>query len=1041
MARAALQANLKKRFSKVVSKRGSVLLGLWGQAGVGKSWLATQLLREVPCLSVSVPATTGEAELARALPRSENLPLWVENRLEQLASGETTEIAAITDALAAQLVALAPLILHIEDWHDASAEQLERWRILARAVRRSRGVGLLVTSRREPPKTFEAERLEPLTPRGSNEMLEVEAKASLPDPAQTWIYERARGNPLFTLEYFSHLTRHGFLWSDGQRWRWRTPDSDIMPTSIEALIAQRLRTGARSPEERLVLDVKALLPTGLDDDLYAKVAGLEPGVLQEATLYLEEQSLLREEDFAHPLIREVALRELPQTQRRQLARRAVEVLRVSHPEEAADLVTEADLTPAEAERMLKRAAEAARAMGKENQAASFMALATQYVTGHEQVQLALEAAEQLRHVNLPEAARLSELALKADPHSEAAIFLRAKLLSSLGEGEDAEALLRTLPPERQMETDWLEALIEVQVNRYDYAGTWEVWLENPKLREVATVPARVHISQALTQLGEFAQARAFLEEAMKTLELKPLERARLQSTYGLISGTEGDFEASISSLSSAIETFSIIMLAESVDEHAAALLRRSAVLYRRGQYQEAIADLEIYLQLVSEQGNGSKYAKGEVNLGACLIEVGEFQRSEEVLLESRSVLERSGDIRWLASVEWQLVQLYLDWAPPYGAALALRHAQAAESYARRAQSPPLLAETLCFVSRTEAMHGKPKRALEFVEELQALATRLGETRLAVVGTWVRGLALEKLDQQEAALQTLEEAVSQMKQLGHEPFANRLALEVDRIQNDMTAAAVRTKHFKHIGNLNWLNIAHRYFPQLSSTPTPTKIALVHLRVLGPLQIERDGSSLSYYARQGKLLLAHLLEARIAGRSEVSRLDLIDSLYPDTDEKQAAAALKQLVYRLRSTLSTEAVMRTSNGYALGDVSSDAEAFLQSGDTNLWRGPYLEDLEAWTSSTQDALYHALHLQVAERLKQTPQEASRLSQLLLEADPYDLEALFHHLRAQQTAGNIAGLERLYQRHREHFSEVGEHLPGDWDTFLQNYAAQTSTI
>ncbi|WP_036219657.1 hypothetical protein, partial [Calidithermus chliarophilus] len=78
-------------------------------------------------------------------------------------------------------------------------------------------------------------------PEASTALLQGQAGGALPPEACEWIYQRAQGNPLFTLEYFRHLGRLGHLWSDGHRWRWRAPEGEPMPTSVEALIVQLTR--------------------------------------------------------------------------------------------------------------------------------------------------------------------------------------------------------------------------------------------------------------------------------------------------------------------------------------------------------------------------------------------------------------------------------------------------------------------------------------------------------------------------------------------------------------------------------------------------------------------------------------------------------------------------------------------------------------------------------------------------------------------------------------------------------------------------------
>ena len=1041
MTSADLIVELKKRFNKVLSKRGSLLVGLWGEAGIGKSWLVEQLLQDISCQKVSLLANTSVIEFIGKLPQPSNLPTWVKKSLKNLSSSESVEPTVVNDTVTALLVALAPIVVHIDDWHKASPEQIDVWMKLAEVIKSSRGIGFIISSRTEVKGKLETYRLEPLSTKDVLAMLESEAKATLPTGALSWIYERSQGNPLFTLEYFRYLARLGHLWSDGQRWRWRPPTNEFMPISIEALIAQLFRSAITSPEIETALSAKALLPKGTSDSLWGKIAGLKPKALREAKAELENQGILVAGEFSHPLMYEVAQRELPQAKRSQLARQAIELLQEDKPKEAAFFVDQAALPLNEAKELLKQAAEAAKASENELEVAHFLASAANYASGTEQVNLALEAAKLLQNINVSKAAKTNELALKADPQNVEAILLQASLLSSLGQGDEAEALLQRLSQAKSVNLEWLEALIAVQVNRYNYAEAWELWLNHTEIHQAASIPTRVHIGQSLTQLGMFTEAKGFLKAALNIPTISPLDKAWLISNYAIIPLTEGDFKAALSSLNEAIAIYDEV-LDGTLDipvqqKRSVALSNRSLVLYRLGRFQEAIVDLEKYLQIVSEQGNGRKYAEGQVNLGTYLIEVGKFERAEEVLMESCEVLERSNNIRWLVIAQQTLVQLYLDWAPPYGSALALRHAQATEGYVRRAQSPPQLAEALYFISRAEAEHGQAQRALELVEEMKTLATNLGQPRLEVAGTWVRGLAFEKLGQREEALETLAEAVGQMRRLGYEPFSHRLALEIDRIKGDSNAAKDRIQHFKGVDGLNWLNITYRYFPELASIPEPTKVisSAVYLRVLGPLVIEVNGSPLNYSANKGKALLALLLEARIAGRSEVSQLDLLDNIYSDMDEKRATSALKQLVYRLRSSLGSQTIGRTNNGYAIGEIGSDAEDFLSSGDPSLWRSPYLQGLdESWDSSTREALYHALRLQIAEQLQNDPQESIRLAQILLEANPYEQEVLAFCLDALQNMNNKSLLESFYKQSCEQFVEVGEQLPAAWEDFLADY-------
>ncbi len=580
MARAELIVKLKKRFSKVISKRGSMLLGMWGEVGVGQSWLIKELLNELPCKNIKFFSNANISELVQKLPQSNRLPLWVENSLAHISSNGSADNSTIVDTLVALLATLTPFVLYVEDLHKSPPERLELWNDLAKAIGNSRGIGFITSSYKEPQDGFESYRLEPLTTIEATKLIDNEAKSLLPTAAHAWIYERSQGNPLFTLEYFRYLTRLGHLWSDGQRWRWRPPTDEFMPTSVEALIAQLLHNATTSSEVQVALAAKALLPNDASDDLWEEITGLEPQKFQEVKAQLENQGILIASKFAHSLMYEVAQRELSQTQCRQLARKAIDLLKTDKPKEAAFFVEKAELDLSDAQQILKQAAESARTLGNKLEVANFLARAATCAKGSEQVDLALEAARLLSGTNVSKAAEMTRLALGANPNNIEAIFLQASLLSSLGQGEEAEQLLQSLPEEQLLETDWLEALIAVRVNRYDYSGSWELWQDHPEIHSLASVSTLVHIGKSLTQLGMFTEAKAFFKDARKAPDLSALDRALLLSSYAIIPLTEGDFDTALDNFNSVLATYNDIMLYTSTynsiqQEYATSLSNRS----------------------------------------------------------------------------------------------------------------------------------------------------------------------------------------------------------------------------------------------------------------------------------------------------------------------------------------------------------------------------------------------------------------------------------------------------------------------------------
>jgi hypothetical protein len=207
----------------------------------------------------------------------------------------------------------------------------------------------------------------------------------------------------------------------------------------------------------------------------------------------------------------------------------------------------------------------------------------------------------------------------------------------------------------------------------------------------------------------------------------------------------------------------------------------------------------------------------------------------------------------------------------------------------------------------------------------------------------------------------------------------------------------------------------------------------LNVLGTFRLEINNETITPPALQGKILLALLLEARVTGRDGVNTLELLDALYPEYEESRGLGALKQLVFRIRSSLGKSAILRLSDGYALGALETDAEAFLTTGATHLWRGTVLSDLsEDIAFGLRDALAQALK-RCAESLPETdPQEAVRLAEIMRESDPYDQKALRHHLRMLEVCTDLRKLERTYAQARGQLSEVGEDLPESWREYLQ---------
>jgi tetratricopeptide (TPR) repeat protein len=1026
-------ATLIDQLKPLPLKREGLALGLWGEPGIGKSYTVTELLRETPYRTLSLHVTVPLSELTRALPSPAKPPAWAESLLRRLERGEHVENEKAASALSALLGGLAPVILHLEDLHEASPERLDLVGRLAAMVKRTKGVALLVTSRVVPPEPFAVFRLEPLDAAGVYRLLEGEAGASLPAEALDWIYTQAAGNPLFTLEFFRHLARRGFLWNDGRKWRWRPPPTADVPLTVEALIERLVGEAILEAGVRAALEARAILPVEVSATLWAEVTGLSRERLEAAHLELQRRGLMRGGKFAHPLFREVTLNLMPSLQRQGLARRTLEALRAGEPQAAAAYVEAAGLEREPALELLRRAAEQAKQAGNEAQAARWMARAVEYARGEERGKLALEAAQVLQHHDLPEAARLVKLALPTPAATPETVRFYAHLLARQGRMPDLEALLRELPQSLREAVN----LPALSISTYHIGGknaqALEIWEAHPELHADPSPELLRAVAGSALATGQTEKAQILVTQGLSTTDplAHPTLRCEFLSTQALIHYHRGEYAAAEATLAEVLE---ILAPLDVPRLRGTALVNRAAFLRMLGRYGEMSNCLEEALQIRRQVGDANAYAFAQAALAEVLIEQGRYEAAEEALSEAIATLELYGPSRSLTATHSMANLLYRSQDTPIAKLLALRHAEQALGYARQMGNPRLLREVLLDAAFAQIRAGYPERALALTAEAEGVAEAAGNSPHDTLQTlWARGLALGALGE-AAALGALQQALKLARELHLGVDQHKVGLELDRLNGDLESARRRMEWFAERGLMNGVNLAVRLFPQLAEHSRPAAHRLEppatgpRLEVLGPLQF--SGEPLRGHKRQE--LLALLLEARVAGKTEVGKLELLDRLYPGEDEKKAASSLKELIRTVRSNLGASAVVTTPSGYALGvTVSSDLEEFLRTGDPSLWRGAYLEGLSSLHETVRESVHLALRTRAQALLEADPKEAARLGRILLEADPYDPQALRLTLLALRGSKNHKSLARLYEEAREWMLEVGEQLPIGWMEYL----------
>jgi tetratricopeptide (TPR) repeat protein len=1030
---------ITKRFAGLLVKRPSLTIGLWGSPGIGKTFTTRQLLRETPCNNLSLHATTSPSNLALALARPPKLPAWAERTFEKLGSGEFVETSAIIDACGATLTGLAPFVLHLEDIHEVAPEQLEFIQNLARVVQRSKGIGLIVTSRTKPPEPFEAVPLQPISNQDTKRILEQEIGATLPVECLEWIQAKAAGNPLYTLQFFRFLARQGVVWNDGQRWHWRNPDRDLIPVTVEALIEQQLRGATTTQSLEDALGAKAMLPIGTDPHLWHTVSGLNIDVIESASIEFERRGLLVAGEFAHPLYREIQRQNLSAQQRQVFARRAIGALKDDHPEEATGFIKDAALEPEHALELLRCAADALLARGDVIRASEQLAQAVDYAPRNLQPALALEAARQTRHVNVPKAMRLAELASRDSGYRTEATHLIAELLAIQGHGQEAERALETLPD--RTSRAWWQRLVRIRGLTHNDTGVLEVLHEHPEVLEEADPDTLARIARTLANHGQADHAAALVTRALETPELKIEGRIMLLKASSMIAYARSDFVGM-----EALER-QVLQLAQGLGHLRwvdAAHFNRALALEALGDHAGQMQALEAAMQTCVELGDATALAIAQAAYGGALHASAAFDRAENLFLDAHAILSKLDVSVYLVDCESGLSQLYLDWQPPHGSLLAQKYAHAALEHAQILQIERSIVACACLVARVDAGSGHGPRALERTTQALEVARRLAMPAVLADALRAHGHALEATLHAPGAVLAWRESEAVSREINDLANAHLAGLEADRISDDAASARVRAAWFEERGLKNSAQMVDRYFPQLSrdeSRPATLEVkGESRLDVLGPMQFLLQGQSQTVRGRKRQELLALLLEARVSGRNELGKLELLDALYPDSDEDQARSTLQETVRATRSSLGADVIVTTANGYALGAVASDAEEFLKSGDTKLWRGAYLDGLmlESRDDTVRESLHLALFTAATAALETDAREAARVGRILLDFDGYNLDFLELCVRALRATNNHKSLTRLYAEAQDRLLEVGEAIPERWQEFLERSSVKT---
>jgi tetratricopeptide (TPR) repeat protein len=1006
--------SLEQMLSSLASRRSGLAICLVGHAGIGKTHTAGLILKKLPLRSSTVHATITTEQFLKLVPRASRLPNWVTAMVQRLEHNEITLLGA-ADAVAAWLVSLAPFVLHLEDIHEANPEQQAFWNSIAKAIKAARGVGVLATSRGVLPSEFTAMPLEFLSSDAAETLLVVQLGAALPEAAKNWILSRAGGNPLFLLEFQKFLIRQGSLWNDGTQWHWRVPDTSGIPNHLEALIEHMLYPIVANEVLAQVFALKILIADSFE--LWQPASQLSKEAFEGACLTLQNHGVLNNQlQIAHPLFSEVFF----QTQQHHLQFAARQLLQVAPPIMTAKLLKLAQVEASEARMILEKAIVELEEQQQVRQALYLKVQVLELMSSPERASLAFDLALVLVLYDPKAAIGLLDMAIQAPDVMVAALLKKASWLATLGLFEDGKRTLELLPKDLTPEQSGRKILTEIIVyfakrELISFQHMVALWENHPEVHDLARFPEYRLVSHAYMELGNTKMAWHWIRVVESLPSNSLTAQAMILNTLCNLHKAQKQYPEAIEVVKRAITLLEPRIEAGQADinelrqcETAWANLASSYIWVN--QFQQAVMAAQKGIELTIRFNLGDRMTS-ELNLADALLQLGRFDEAEQYFLEHLPTVLIGYGV-FIPIIYLHLTMLYSQRAGSLDQMLALKYAR--ETMRAASVNAEDYKQAKHKLIELEARFGNLEIAKKLVAEIEL------ETGFM---PWQQAFILERQNSQGAAVKALSEARDALQ---FNEYKNFIELELVRLTQDRTLALDLEQRLKKLELGGLLFVLHRYMPDLEPVaPVLSPVGSFRIANLGSLLFERDGVNIKYKAEKGRDLLGLLSEMRLLKQSEISQLELLDLLYPNLDESAAIASLQQLIYRLRNTLGQNIIVRTPTGYALGaEVQTDAEVFLQTADSSLWRGVWLADVGGGRDSlARNRIYQALTTFIENTILKAPLEAARLALIWLEAEPYEVQAVMLARDAFLAAGDALGAERVYTQAQVRFHEVGVQL------------------
>lgn len=841
---------------------------------------------------------------------------------------------AIAHALERLAKRLGGLTLLLEDAHDASADDLGSLRALyRRALLGQAPIQFIITSRPSQPDVLEgfvqdaaiANAPEPtrvvlskLEASGVDELLQEHLHSKfLPENLSAWLYARAEGHPLHTLELLRFLQDGGSLRRAGVIWVFRVPLGRAVPQKLDALLKARLQGIQSDGLAWTAMTALCVFEKPIRVLDWSQLCSQSVETMLEVAQRLEFGGLIRES------------LELAET-----------MFTVAHPlyvplVKAQTLLPEFKSLHQKAMRFAKTNSERARHARAANhqQAAELSRLAWQEAEQCFAYAQVLEHAEYLLTLELQDSGTIRTSFANA-------LFIQGETNRALEVSGGAST-----------DPDLLGVRFHVLLRLGEFQLALEATREAQQYAENDLTP---HLNEALAlmHLEQLDEAENVIQKLLTRFPEPGIQHGKALDILSDVVYSKGNLRASLE-----IGMRAVKMLREFGDQKnlAITLTNLGGCCVHFGLWSEGRAFLEEAIALFSNRGQFGHVMFARNNLGFLMVESGHYFDARTLLLSvcrqahmAKEVRVEAAALACLADLEWQSGALdlalsyhqqsrVLDQRESDGA-LDYAHLEALKGNLETALSLIHAPQTVFHIQknpkriRIALLSGRFEQALLLLEQTENPEnhdTYRAQLRL------LRGLTRLKLGLTQPAQSDFLEAIDFAGTGQNKVLSLEAQIALDLSRNELEdAREIREKLLELDARGHLLSLKALFadtWAQVESKPvSPASVKHCILQTLGGFALERDGKISPWKASKTRDLLAVLLVAYLREDGpKISKAEIIDTLWQDdAGDESTEGKFRVTLKRLRDTLGDATSIFSLGGmYELRDLKADVVFFLES------------------------------------------------------------------------------------------------------------------